>query len=204
LTTVALAKVVAGGNLYLDAWRTDMARRWLTAVATVFLAAGVSACNRWGPHESVASPSNDPSLTATIRSPFLQTIGDQNTNALPEGQFACSQNNRFTGPIDIVMTTGQSVNLHEVDVTLLDSTLPSTLPTDIDSFNDDDLRQAFGSTEIPSGTVQTFRFHTDLRCGLRPPQAVGANIKFTEASGRRNSVIVTVPFISTVIVRSNP
>jgi hypothetical protein len=178
--------------------------RWLTGVATVFLAVAVSACNRWGPHDSVASPSNDPSLTATIRSPLLQTIGDQNTNALQEGQFACSQSNRFTGPIDIVMTAGQTVNLHEVDVSLLDSTQPAALPTDVDSFNDDDLRKAFGTTEIPSGTVQTFRFHTDLRCGLRQPQAVGANIKFTEASGRKNSVIVTVPFTSTVIVRSNP
>jgi hypothetical protein len=181
-----------------------MTRRWLTGVATVFLAAAVSACNEWGPHESVASPSNDPSLTATIRSPLLQTIGDQNTNALPEGQFACSQNNRFTGPIDVVMTAGQSVNLHEVDVRLLDSTLPTALATDVDSFDDNDLRTAFGTTEIPSGAVQTFRFHTDLRCGLRPPQAVAADIKFIEASGRKNSVTVTAPFTSTVIVRSNP
>jgi hypothetical protein len=181
-----------------------MTRRWLTGVATVFLAAAVSACSEWGPHESVASPSNDPSLTATIRSPLLQTIGDQNTNALPEGQFACSQNNRFTGPIDVVMTAGQSVNLHEVDVRLLDSTLPTALATDVDSFDDNDLRTAFGTTEIPSGAVQTFRFHTDLRCGLRPPQAVAADIKFIEASGRKNSVTVTAPFTSTVIVRSNP
>jgi hypothetical protein len=191
-------------NLYLGAWRTDMARRWLTGGATMFLAVAVSACNRWGPHETVASPSNDPSLTATIRSPLLQTIGQQNTNTLPEGQFACSQNNRFTGPIDIVMTAGQSVNLHEVDVRLVDSTSPAALPTDVDTFNDDDLRSAFGTTEIPSGTVQTFRFHTDLRCGLRPPLAIGADIKFIETSGRRNSVTVTVPFISTVIVRSGP
>jgi hypothetical protein len=181
-----------------------MARRWLTGVATLFLAVAVSACNEWGPHESVSSPSNDPSLTATIRSPLLQTIGEQNTNTLPEGQFACSQNNRFTGPIDIVISTGQSVDLHEVDVSLLDSTDPSAVPTDVDSFDNDDLRNAFGTTQIPSGTVQTFRFHTDLRCGLRPPQAVGATIKFTEASGRKNSVVVTAPFTSTVIVRSNP
>jgi len=182
-----------------------MARRWLTGVATVFLAVAVSACNTWGPHESVASPSNDPALTASIRSPLLQTVGETNTNTLPEGQFACSRNNnRFTGPIDIVMTAGQSVNLHEVDVRLLDSTLPTALTTDVDSFDDDDLRNAFGSTQIPSGTVQTFRFHTDLRCGLRPPLAVAADIKFIEASGRKNSVTVTAPFTSTVIVRSNP
>jgi hypothetical protein len=181
-----------------------MARRWLTGVATLFLAVAVSACNEWGPHESVASPSNDPSLTATIRSPLLQTIGEQNTNALPEGQFACSQDNLFTGPIDIVMTAGQSVNLHEVDVRLLDSTSPTALATDVDSFDDNDLRSAFGTTQLPAGTVQTFRFHTDLRCGLRPPQAVAADIKFIEASGQKNSVTVTAPFTSTVIVRSNP
>ncbi|HEX7795347.1 MAG TPA: hypothetical protein VF456_13390 [Vicinamibacterales bacterium] len=182
-----------------------MARQWLTGgVAMVSLAVAVSACSPWGPHDSVASPSNDPSLTATIRSPLLQTIGDQNTNALQEGQFACAVNNRFTGPIDIVMTAGQNVSLHEVDVSLLDSMLPNALPTDVDSFDDDELRNAFGTTEIPSGTVQTFRFHTDLRCGLRQPQAVGAKIKFIEASGRKNSVTVTVPFTSTVIIRSNP
>lgn len=181
-----------------------MTRRWLTGLAAVFLAVAVSACNEWGPHESVASPSNDPSLAATIRSPLLQTIGDQNTNALPEGQFACSQNNRFTGPLDISMTAGQNVDLHEVEIRLLDSTLPTALTTDVDDFSRDDLQSAFGTTQIPGGTVQTFRFHTDLRCGLRPPQAVAADIKFTEASGRKNSITVTAPFTSTVIVRSNP
>jgi hypothetical protein len=181
-----------------------MARRWLTGMAAVCFAAAVSACSEWGPHESVASPSNDPSLTATIRSPLLQTIGDQTTNALPEGQFACSQNNRFTGPIDVAMTAGQNVVLHEVDIRLLDSTLPTALTTDVNDFSQDDLQQAFGTTQIPGGTVQTFRFHTDLRCGLRPPQAVAADIKFIEASGQKNSITVTAPFTSTVIVRSNP
>jgi hypothetical protein len=182
-----------------------MARQWLTGgVAMVFLAVAVSACSPWGPHDSVASPSNDPSLTATIRAPLIQTVGDQNTNALPEGQFACSQNNQFTGPLDITMTAGQNVNLHEVDIRLLDSTLPNALPTDVNSFSDDELREAFGTTEIPGGTVQTLRFHTNLRCGLRAPQAVAADIKFIEASGQKNSTTATAPFTSTVIVRSNP
>lgn len=181
-----------------------MARRWLTGSAAVVLAVAVSGCNEWGPHESVASPSSDPSLTATIRSPLLQSIGDQNTNALTEGQFACSQNNRFTGPLDIAMTAGQNVDLNQVAIRLLDSTLSTALTTDVDTFSHDDLMEAFGTTQIPGGTVQTFRFHTDLRCGLRPPQAVAADIRFIEASGQKNSITVTVPFASTVIVRSNP
>lgn len=181
-----------------------MARRWLTGVAAGFLAIAVAACNEWGPHESVASPSSDPSLTATIRSPLLQTIGDQTSNTLPEGQFACSQNNQFTGPLDIAMTAGQNVNLNQVAIRLLDSTSPVALPTDVNTFDQDDLQQAFGTTEIPGGTVQTFRFHTNLRCGLRPPQAVAADIRFIEASGQKNSITVTAPFTSTVIVRSNP
>ena len=181
-----------------------MARQWLIGMAAVFLAAALSACNEWGPHESVASPSSDPSLTATIRSPLLQTIGDQNTNALTEGQFACSQNNQFTGPIDIAMTAGQNVNLNQVAIRLLDSTQPTALATDVDTFSQTDLQQAFGTTEIPGGTVQTFRFHTNLRCGLRPPQAVAADIRFIEASGQKNSLTVTAPFTSTVVVRPNP
>src|SRR5262249_46955092 len=99
-----------------NCWRIDMARQWLSGLAAVFFLAALSACNEWGPHEPVASPSSDPSLTATIRSPLLQTIGDQNTNALTEGQFACSQNNQFTGPIDIAMTAGQNVNLNQVAI----------------------------------------------------------------------------------------
>jgi hypothetical protein len=181
-----------------------MTRRWLTGLAAVFLALAAPACNEWGPHDSVASPSNDPSLTATIRSPLLQTIGNQTTNALPEGQFACSQSNQFTGPLDVAMTAGQNVDLNQVAIRLLDSTLATALTTDLDTFSHDDLMAAFGTTLIPAGTVQTFRFHTNLRCGLRPPQAVAADIRFIEASGQKNSITVTAPFTSTVIVRSNP
>jgi hypothetical protein len=169
-------------------------------VTTVFLAMALSACNEWGPHETVSSPSNDPSLTATIRAPLLQTIGD--TNLLNQPMFACSLDGQFTGPLDIAMTAGQDVDLNSVSIWLIDNVLTST--SDVNLFSQNDLQQDFVTTEIPAGTIRTLRFHTRLRCGLRTPESVAAEIRFVEASGRKNSITVTTPFQSTVVVRTGP
>src|SRR5262245_35281419 len=172
-----------------------MLRRWMKGLAAV-LAMTLAACNEWGPHESVAAPSNDPSLTASIRAPLLQTVADQ--NLFDQTRLACSRNGRFTGPLDVVMTAGLDVDLHEVELRLLDANL--TL-LDENDFDQDDLVQAFGTTVIPGGTIKTFRFHTDLACGRGLPAFVVADIKFIEASGRKNSLSVSTPFDSIVIIR---
>src|SRR5262245_14199465 len=182
-----------------------MRRQWFTVLATTLLAITLSACNEWGPHESVSSPSDDPALTASIRAPLLQTIGDNTTNNLLEQpMFACSLDGQFTGPIDIVMTAGQNVDLHSVSIWLLDSTIFSISSTDVNTFSHEDLQEDFVTTEIPAGTLRTLRFHTRLRCGVRAPQSVAAEIRFTEASGRKNSVNVITPFQTTVVVRPVP
>ena len=173
-----------------------MRRRWMYGVTATLLAMTLSACNEWGPHETVASPSDDPSLTATIRPPLLQTIGDP--NLVDQPTFACSQGNQFTGPLDIAMTAGQNVDVNQVAIRLVDG----TFTMDVNTFSHDDLTEGFGSTEIPSGTVKTFRFHTRLRCGVRTPQSVAADIRFQESSGRKNSITVSTPFESTVVIRS--
>jgi len=175
-----------------------MKRRWMGGVAMCCFAMALSACNEWGPQQSVASPSDDPSLTASIRAPLLQTLGDSNPNVLDQSTFACSQDMQFTGPLDIAMTAGQDVDLHEVSIRLLDG----LLTTDVNTFSHEDLQEAFTSTVVPAGTVRTLRFHTRLRCGVRPPQSVAADIQFQEASGRKNSITVTAPFTSTVVVRN--
>jgi len=158
------------------------------------LAISLSACNEWGPHQSVTAPSNDPSLTAAIRPPLLQTAGNQNT--LDQTILVCSQNGQFTGPLDVVMTAGHDVNVQEVDLSLLDQ---AQHLLDQNEFSHDELAQAFGTTVIPGGTITTFRFHTDLWCG-RQPQFVEADIKFIETSGLKNSISVIRPFQPVVIV----
>jgi hypothetical protein len=160
----------------------------------------LSACNEWGPHETVSSPSADPSLTATIRAPLLQTVGD--ANLLNQPMFACSLDREFTGPLDIAMTAGQDVDLNSVSIWLIDNALTST--SDVNMFSHNDLQEDFVTTQVPAGTIRTLRFHTRLRCGLRTPQSVAAEIRFIEASGRKNSITVTTPFQSTVVVQTGP
>jgi hypothetical protein len=141
-------------------------------VATVFLAMALSACNEWGPHETVSSPSDDPSLTASIRAPLLQTIG--NTNLIDQPMFACSLDGQFTGPLDIAMTAGQDVDLNSVSIWLTDNVL-MTATTDVNTFSNNDLQEDFVSTQIPAGTIRTLRFHTRLRGSARSPIGRGGN-----------------------------
>ena len=172
-------------------------RRLLCMTGLIALMAMMlAACDNWGPFESVASPSNDPSLTAAIRAPLVQTLGN---DEFDQTRMACSSNGRFTGPIDVVMTAGQDVDLHEVSLRLLDEAQKFL---DQDVFSDSDLAAAFGTTVIQGGTVKTFRFHTDLACGRGRPKFVEADIKFTEASGRKNSISVSTPFESVIVVRN--
>ena len=179
-----------------------MRRPWIGGVVTALCVMTLSGCNEWGPHETVASPSDDPSLTATIRAPLLQTIGDNN-NVLEQPMFTCSLDGQFTGPLDIAMTAGQNVDLNSVLIWLNDSTI-SFVTSDVNTFSHEDLQEDFVTTEIPAGTIRTLRFHTRLRCGIRTPQSVAAEIRFVEASGRKNSVTVTTPFQSAVVVRTTP
>jgi hypothetical protein len=178
-----------------------MRRQWITGLTTALLAMMLSACNEWGPHQSVSSPSDDPALTASIRAPLLQTIGDNTNNVLEQPMFACSLDGQFTGPLDIVMTAGQNVDLNQVSIWLLDSNF-QTFTSDVNTFSHEDLVEDFVTTQIPAGTIRTLRFHTNLRCGLRTPTSVATDIRFIEASGRKNSITVTTPFQATVVVRT--
>jgi hypothetical protein len=178
-----------------------MGRRWMSGMATALLVIALSACNEWGPHETVSSPSDDPSLTATIRAPLLQTVG--NANLIDQPMFACSLDGQFTGPLDIAMTAGQDVDLNSVSIWLIDN-VSMTSTSDVNTFSHNDLQEDFVTTQIPAGTIRTLRFHTRLRCGLRTPQSVAAEVRFVEASGRKNSITVTMPFQSTVVVRTLP
>jgi hypothetical protein len=148
----------------------------------------------------VASPSDDPSLTASIRAPLIQTVGDT-TNLIEQPMFASSLDGQFTGPLDIAMTAGQNVDLNSVSIWLMDGV---SVSPDVNTFSHEDLLEDFVTTGIPAGTIRTLRFHTSLRCGLRTPQSVAAEIRFVEASGRKNSITVTTPFQTTVIVQTGP
>jgi hypothetical protein len=155
-----------------------------------------SACDTWGPHDTVTSPSNDPALTASISAPITSTTGDPSSSVhiIP---FRCSNGVRFTGPIDIAMTAGHDVNLHQVTIRLGNSEPSGPAQGAFgssNSFDSDELSSAFGSTQIPGGTVRTLRFRTDLWCGQPSSDFVAAEIQFTEASGQKNSVMVTAPF----------
>jgi hypothetical protein len=193
-------EIARGMALALDGARGDlregaMRRLWMNGLAA-FVAMMFSACDTWGPHQSVASPSDDPSLTASIRAPLLQTLS---VDDFEQTRMACSRTGRFTGPLDIVMTAGQNVDLHEVHLRLLDA---AGRFLDQDDFSQEDLTSAFGTTVIPGGTVRTFRFHTNLACGRGQPQFVEADIEFTEASGRKNSISISTPFESVIVVRN--
>ena len=156
----------------------------------------VSACENWGPHDSVTSPSNDPALMASISVPTISPSG-QTTASVRFIPFRCSIGTQFTGPLDIVMTASHDVDLHEVTIRLVGTSVTGRTSgpvQSVNSFDSDDLASAFGSTQIPGGTVKTFRFRTDLSCGDTPAGFVAADIQFREVSGRRNSITVTAPF----------
>lgn len=160
----------------------------------------VSACEGWGPHDTVTSPLADPSLIASISVPIISTNGEatQSVRFIP---FRCSSGAEFTGPLDITMTAGSDVELHEVRIRLAGTSFRETSGSSVqagNSFDSDDLASVFGTNQIPGGTVRTFRFRTDLSCGSTPPEFVAADIEFREVSGRRNSITVTAPFGSEI------
>ena len=181
--------------------------RWLTrrlglhemAIGLVIVTA-VSACEGWGPHDTITSPLADPSLIASISVPIISTSGEatQSVRFIP---FRCSSGVEFTGPLDITMTAGSDVELHEVRIRLAGTSSRETSGSSIQAgnrFDSDDLASVFGTNQIPGGTVRTFRFRTDLRCGSTPAEFVAADIDFREVSGRRNSITVTAPFGSEI------
>ena len=156
----------------------------------------VSACEGWGPHDTITSPLADPSLIASISVPIISTNGEatQSVRFIP---FRCASGAEFTGPLDITMTAGSDVELHEVRIRLAGTSFRETSGTSIqagNSFDSDDLASVFGTNRIPGGTIRTFRFRTDLPCGSTAAEFVAADIEFREVSGRRNSITVTAPF----------
>jgi len=173
-----------------------MQRRRLAAVCSVML---LAACENWGPHESVSSPSADPSLTATIGAPVVPLDGSGRTMT-PVIPFECSRELQFTGPVDIAMTAAHDVDLNQVTLRLVDR---SAIPSATNVFSHTDLTEDFGSTQVPAGAVRTLRFHTRLPCGVAPPRSLAAEIRFLESSGRRNTITVTAPFDVTVNVSNN-
>ena len=164
------------------------------------LVTAMSACESWGPHDMVTSPSGDPALTASISVPIVSTNGTTPmVNFIP---FRCSSGVQFTGPLDIAMTAGHNVDLHKVTIRLgntprFGQTSGFVVVQAGNTFDDDDLKSAFGSTQIPGGTVRTFRFRTDLSCATAA-EFVAADIQFMELSGRKNSITVTAPFGSAI------
>jgi hypothetical protein len=91
--------------------------------------------------------------------------------------------------------------LHEIRIRLASTSLLGSSGSSVqtgNSFDNDDLASAFGTNQIPGGTVRTFRFRTDLSCGGTPAEFLTADIEFREVSGRRNSITVTAPFGSEI------
>jgi len=176
-------------------------RDGLVAIAAgLIMVTATAACDTWGPHDGVTSPSSDPALTASISVPIASTNGTTppSVQFIP---FRCSNGLRFTGPLDITMTAGQNVDLHQVTIRLSNAAAQGQSPGVFgasDSFDDDELASAFGSTQISGGTVRTLRFRTDLWCGPNGADFVAAEIQFREASGQRNSITVTAPFGSAI------
>ena len=183
------------------------AMRWLTRsfrlhkmASGLIIVTTVSACEGWGPHDTITSPLADPSLIASISAPIISTSGEA-TRSVGFIPFRCSSGAEFTGPLDITMTAGSDVELHEVRIRLAATSFRETSGSSIQSgtsFDSDDLASVFGTNQIPGGTVRTFRFRTDLRCGSTPVEFVAADIEFMEVSGRRNSITVTAPFGSEI------
>src|SRR5262245_36022766 len=181
-----------------------MLREGLQKIAGgLVLVTAMSACENWGPHDTVTSPSDDPALTASISVPIVSPNGET-TSVVHFIPFRCSSGVQFTGPLDIAMTAGQNVDLHKVTIRLASTPVfvfgqpfGSVSVQAGETFDDDDLKSAFGSTQIPGGTVRTFRFRTDLSCAT-VAEFVAADIQFTEVSGRKNSITVTAPFGSAI------
>ena len=186
-----------GEHLHAVPWLTR--RFGLHQMAIVLaIVTTVSGCEGWGPHDTITSPLADPSLIASISVPIISTSGEatQSVRFIP---FRCSSGAEFTGPLDITMTAGSDVELHEVRIRLgtsFSQTSGSSIQAG-NSFDSDELASVFGTNQIPGGTVRTFRFRTDLRCGTTA-DFVAADIAFMEVSGRRNSITVTAPFGSEI------
>jgi hypothetical protein len=162
----------------------------------------VSACDSWDAEKSVTTPSDDPTLRASILAPVVP-VNVTPDLVEPTRAFQCSSGLDFTGPVDIAMTAGQNVDLHDVTITLVSNNQGSSntfVQPPTNTFSDSDLAAAFGTTLIPGGTTKTLTFHTRLSCGLQAPESIAADIRFLEASGRRNSVTVSAPFASFVRV----
>jgi len=173
--------------------QNDHKWRGMAALCSVVL---LSACEGWGPHESVSAPSDDPALTATMGAPMVPFDGST-ISMTPVIRFDCSRDLQFTGPLDIAMTAAHHVDVNQVTFRLVDK---SALQSPVNTFSHNDLTSTFGTTEIAAGTIRTFRFHTRLPCGQLLPESVAAEIRFLESSGRRNSITVTAPFNVTVSV----
>lgn len=170
----------------------------LRTIACVFAAAAiaiaVAACDTWGPDKAVTAPSNDPALIATIKSPApvvadTRIVGD----LIP---FVCSSDGLFTGPIDITMTAAHDVDLDEVTIRLV--RLGEAFSSSTNRFDEDELAEAFGTTQIPGGTARTFRFRTRLACGRQVPESIAADIRFVEFSGHKNSITVSALFVAQI------
>jgi hypothetical protein len=149
----------------------------------------------------VTAPSEDP-LTAWITAP---RVNGTDTNVLAHViPFRCSADLQFTGPLDVTMTASEDVKLHDVVFRLVNESETGT-PVEsastaapgsewTNTFDEDDIRSAFGSIQIPGGTAKTYRFRTNLTCPRSVPEAVAASIRFVEFSGKKNTITVTAPF----------
>lgn len=170
------------------------------ALAATVIVIALPACDTWGPDKSVTSPSDDPTLTASISAP-VTTVGPDTRLVGDLIPFHCSTDMQFTGPVDIAMTAAHDVDLNQVTLRLVhtpESGAGTFSAQAVNTFSQEDLASAFGSTQIPGGTVRSFRFRTELACGRQIPQSVEADIRFVEVSGRKNSITVTALFVSEV------
>jgi hypothetical protein len=160
---------------YLNTVRRRTKRGGLQKVAgSLVLAAAMSGCEGWGPHDTVTSPSNDTALIASMSAPIISPNGETapSVRVIP---FRCSIGAQFTGPLDITMTAGHDVNLHKVTIRLVGTSAveQSSGPVQAtNTFDSDDLASAFGTTQILGGNCQNSSvpygpFVRPDKCGVR-------------------------------------
>lgn len=179
---------------WVGGWRESGLRTIAALVAAAAIAIAAAGCDSWSADKMVTSPSDDPALIASIRSP-TPAVGDTRIvgDLIP---FVCSSDGQFTGPLDITMTAAHDVDLDEVALRLV--RLGESVASSPNRFSDEDLAAAFGTTHIPGGTVRTLRFRTRLACGRQVPESVAADIRFVDFSGHKNSITVSALFVSQI------
>jgi hypothetical protein len=141
----------------------------------------------------VTSPSDDPALIASIKSP-APAVGDTRIvgDLIP---FVCSSDGQFTGPLDITMTAAHDVDLDEVALRLV--RLGRLLRHRRTGSR---TRTSPERSERPRspGNGQDLQIPYATPCGRQVPESVAADIRFEDFSGHKNSITVSALFVSQI------